>query len=124
MKIKYNTMIVKDMDESIKFYTEIMDFKIDAQYNLPQATTTLLKGEGTITLLKGEGDTLLELIKNEDGGVGLFSVGMDVEDIDTEVKKLKSKGVEFTLEPTKIAVGSMSILKDPNGVNIVLIQHD
>lgn len=40
-----------------------MGFEIDSQYNLPQAT---------ITLLKGEGDVLLELIKNEENEVGLF----------------------------------------------------
>jgi lactoylglutathione lyase len=115
MKIKYSTMIVKDMDESIKFYTEVMDFKIDSQYNLPQAT---------ITLLKGEGETMIELIKNEDDDVGLFSIGIDVDDCESEVEKLRSKGVEITLEPTKITVGYMAIFKDPNGVNIVLIQHD
>jgi lactoylglutathione lyase len=108
-------MIVKDMNESIKFYTEVLDFKIDSQYNLPQAT---------ITLLKGEGDTMVELIKNEDDDIGLFSIGMDVDDCESEVKKLKSKGVKFTVEPTKITVGYLSIFKDPNGVNIVLIQHD
>jgi lactoylglutathione lyase len=71
-------MIVKDMNESIKFYTEVLDFKIDSQYNLPQAT---------ITLLKGEGDTMVELIKNEDDAIGLFSIGMDVDDCESEVKK-------------------------------------
>lgn len=33
MKIKYATMIVNDMDESIKFYTEVMGFEIDSQYD-------------------------------------------------------------------------------------------
>lgn len=115
MKIKYSTMIVKDMDESIKFYTEKMGFEIDSQYNLPQAI---------ITLLKGEGEVFLELIKNQENEVGLFSIGIEVEDINKEVKELKSKGIEFVMEPRKISVGSMALFKDPNGANIVLIQHD
>ena len=56
MKIKYTTLIVNDMDESIKFYTEVMGFEIDSKYDLGPA--------GIITLLKGEGETMVELIKN------------------------------------------------------------
>ncbi|MGZ7209496.1 MAG: VOC family protein [Methanobacterium sp.] len=115
MEIKYATMIVNDMDESIKFYTEVMGFEIDSQYDLGPA--------GAITLMKGEGDAMIELIKNSENETGLFSVGMDVEDINTTVKELKSKGVKITMEPTTITVGTLAFLEDPNGVRIALIQH-
>lgn len=115
MKIKYVTMIVNDMDESIKFYREVMGFEIDSQYDLGPA--------GTITLFKGEGDVMIELIKNTENETGLFSVGMDVEDINTTVKELKSKGAKITMEPTPITVGTLAFLEDPNGVKIALIQH-
>ena len=115
MKIKYTTMIVNDMDESIKFYREVMGFEIDSRYDLGPA--------GTITLLKGEGETMIELIKNPVDEPGLFSIGMDVEDIDTTVKKLKSKGAKITMEPVPITVGTLAFLEDPNGVRIALIQH-
>ncbi|KAF5079949.1 VOC family protein [Methanobacterium aggregans] len=115
MKIKYTTLIVDDMDESVKFYTEVMGFEIDSQYNLGPA--------GTITLLKGDGDAMIELIKNPLDETGLFSVGMDVEDINTTVKELKSKGAKITMEPTPITVGTLAFLEDPNGIRIALIQH-
>jgi len=108
-------MIVKDMDKSVHFYTEKLDFEVDSEYNLPQ---------GKITLLKGEGDTMIELIENKTYDIGLYSIGMDVEDMDIEVKKLKAKGIKFDMEPIKISVGYMALFKDPNGVNIVLVQHD
>lgn len=115
MKIKYSTMIVKDMEESVHFYKDKLGFEIDSEYNLPQ---------GKITLLKGEGDTLIELIENESFDIGLYSVGMDVEDMNTEVEMLKNKGIKFEMEPIEITVGSMALFKDPNGVNIVLVQHN
>ncbi len=115
MKVKYITMIVEDMDESIKFYTEVMGFEIDSQYDLGPA--------GTITLLKGEGDAMIELIKNPVDETGLFSVGMDVDDMDGTVKELKSKGAKITMEPMPITVGILAFLEDPNGVRIALIQH-
>jgi lactoylglutathione lyase len=116
MKIKYATMIVKDMEESIQFYTEVLGFEIDSQYDLGPA--------GAITLLKGEGETMVEIIKNPVDEPGLFSIGMDVEDINATVEELKSKGVNITMEPTPITVGTLAFLEDPNGVRIALIQHN
>jgi len=116
MKVKYATMIVKDMDESIKFYRDVMGFKIDSQYDLGPA--------GEITLLKGEGETMVEIIKNPVDEPGLFSIGMDVEDLDTTIEELKAKGAKVTMEPTQITVGHLAFIEDPNGVRIALIQHD
>ncbi len=115
MKIKYATIIVEDMDESIKFYTEVMGFEIESQHNpLPGVT---------ITLLKGEGDALIELIRNTQYETGFYSIGMDVEDINTTVKELKLKGAKITMEPTPITIGFLAFLEDSNGVRIALIQH-
>jgi lactoylglutathione lyase len=116
MKIKYATMIVKDMDESIKFYREVMGFEIDSQYDLGSA--------GEITLLKGEGETMVEIIKNPVDELGLFSIGMDVEDLDATIEELKSKGAKVTMEPIQITVGRLAFIEDPNGVRIALIQHN
>ncbi len=115
MKIKYATIIVKDMDESIKFYTEVMGYKIDSRYDLGPA--------GAITLLAGEGDTMIEIIKNPVEEPGIFSIGMDVEDLNTIIKELKEKGAKVTMEPTEITVGSLAFIEDPNGARIALIQH-
>ncbi|MBC7101132.1 VOC family protein [Methanothermobacter tenebrarum] len=115
MRIKYATIIVNEMDESIKFYTEVMGFKIDSQYDLGS--------KGMITLLKGEGETMLELIKNPVDEPGLFSIGIEVEDVEATIKELKSKGAKITMEPTPITVGLLAFIEDPNGVRIALIQH-
>jgi lactoylglutathione lyase len=115
MKVKYATIIVEDMDESIKFYTKVMGFKIESTHNL--------QPKAIIIILKGEGDTRIELIKNTVNEPGLFSVGMDVEDVHTTVKELKSKGAKITMEPTPISVGTLAFVEDPNGVKIALIQH-
>ncbi|KUO72365.1 MAG: S-D-lactoylglutathione methylglyoxal lyase [Desulfosporosinus sp. BRH_c37] len=116
MEVKYATIVVKDMDESIKFYAEVMGFEIDSQYN-PQPGIM-------ITLMKGKGDAMIELIKDTIHGIGLYSVGMKVEDLNTTVKELKSKGAKITLGPVPIMVGSLAFLEDPNGVRIALIQHE
>ncbi len=115
MKIKYTTIIVGDMEESIKFYTELMGFEVDSQHNpLPGLR---------ITLLKGEGETMIELIENADNEPGLYTFGFDVEDINATVRKLKDKGAKVIMEPITITVGKLAFIEDPNGVKIAIIQH-
>jgi lactoylglutathione lyase len=116
MKVKYATIIVENMEESVKFYTEFMGFEVDSQHTPSPGVI--------ITLLKGQGDAMIELIKNTENEIGLFSVGMEVKDLNTTVKELKSKGAKITMEPVSITVGLLAFLEDPNGAKIALIQHN
>ncbi|MCQ2971081.1 lactoylglutathione lyase [Methanobrevibacter gottschalkii] len=115
MKIRYATMIVNDMEESVKFYTETLDFTVDEVFDVP---------EGKITLLDGEGFAGIELIESSNFGSGLYSIGMDVEDIHKEIENLEAKGANIAMKPIKIQVGYMAKVIDPNGINIVLVQHN
>ncbi len=112
MKIKYTTLIVKDMEESIKFYRDGMGFEIDSKYDLGPA--------GAITLLKGEGETMVEIIQNPHDEPGLFSIGMDVEDLNTN-KELKAKVLKSP-GPHTYNRGITCIIDVTNGARIALIQ--
>ena len=46
MKIRYATMIVDDMEEIVRFYTETLDFTVDEVFDVPGGKITLLDGEG------------------------------------------------------------------------------
>jgi len=115
MKIKYGTIVAKDMEESIRFYTEVLGFEIENRLN-PRPGIA-------ITILKGEGETRIELIKNTCDEPGFYSLGMDVEDLNAALKRLKAKGAKIIMEPVPIAVGFLAFIEDPNGVKIALIQH-
>lgn len=117
MKVKYTTIAVADMDESIKFYTGVMGLEIDKQFN-PRPGLS-------ITFMKGEGESIIELIENVENPEkpGLIAFGMEVEDMNTTVKELKSKGAKFTFEPIQTPAEILAFLEDPNGVRIALIQH-
>jgi len=115
MKIKYTTIIVRDMEESIKFYSEVLGFEIDSQHKPVPGVV--------ITLMKSKGDAMVELIKNPTDEIGLYSIGMDVEDLNIKVKELKSKGAKIIMGPIPITVGKLAFCEDPNGVKIALIQH-
>jgi len=116
MRIKYATIIVDDMEDSLKFYMDVLGFELDSHYDL--------KENGEINLLKGEGETMVELIKNPFNEPGLFSIGMDVDDLDATLSELKSRGASIIMDPVPITVGRLAFIEDPNGVRIALIQHD
>lgn len=115
MKVKYATIIVDDMEESVNFYTDVLGFEVHSRHDIPTGAT--------ITLMKGEGDAMVELIENTDCVNGLYSIGMDVRDVHATVKELKSKGTKVILGPTPITVGTLAFIGDPNGVRIALIEH-
>ena len=115
MNVKYATIIVADMDESLRFYTDVMGFEVDSRHAPFPGVE--------IFLLKGKGDAMVELIKNQEDAPGLYSVGMEVEDMAATVERLRSKGAKITKGPVPISVGMLAFLEDPNGVRIALIQH-
>ncbi len=115
MKAKYTTMIVNNMKESVAFYENIMGFAVQETFDLPNGSE--------ITFVNG-GGSIIELIENKDFETGLYSVGVDVENLEKTLEEIRAKGVEITMEPVKILVGKMAFIKDPNGVNIALIEHD
>jgi len=115
MEVRYATIIVRSMDESIAFYRDVMGFEVDSEYRPLPAVV--------ITLMKGRDDAMVELIENRDHPVGLYSIGMDVEDLAGTVGDLKAKGAKITMEPVSTLVGSLAFLEDPNGARIALIEH-
>ncbi|MBE6486154.1 MAG: VOC family protein [Methanosphaera stadtmanae] len=115
MKVRYATLIVNNMQDSVDFYTKILNFEIEEEFNLPS---------GKITLLKCEGDAGIELIENPVFETGMYSIGIDVDDIEEVMVNLKGKGVNIAMDITPISVGLMSRIIDPNGINIVFIEHE
>lgn len=116
IRMQYTTMIVEDMDKSLEFYRSAFGFEIDSEYN-PQPETR-------IVIIRDAEDRLLELIQNVKFETGLYSVGMDVDNLDETVKDLEGKGYAITGPVVPTLVGRMTFTKDPNGVNIALIEHN
>lgn len=58
--------------------------------------------------------------KNTDGARHM--VGLDVDDVQAEYKRLKSAGVEFIDEPTEFPQVTVCTFKDPEGNYVQLLQ--
>lgn len=123
MKLLHTMIRVKNADESIKFYTELLNMKLDHQKRLEDCTLYFLNDE--------EGNVQLELTHNDETsaegynlGSGFGHLAFSVESLDKFSEKLDKLGYKYLYEPfdlngkgTKIA-----FVQDPDGYEIELIE--
>ena len=104
IKVQYSTMIVKNLEESIKFYRDVLGFKEGYHVDTPDG--------GGITIMNSENGASVELIKNTNFEVGLYSIGMDVDNLDETIRYLREKGYETTGPVIPMTVGRMTFVLD------------
>lgn len=114
ISVQYSTMIVKNLEESVAFYRDILGFREGYHVDFP---------EGGITIMQSPGGACVELIESPQFPVGLYSVGTDVENLDETIEHLKIHGFEPLGEIAPTTVGRQVFVMDPNGVRICLIEH-
>ena len=114
ISVQYSTMIVKSLEESIKFYRDVLGFS--EAYHVDFSV-------GGIIIMKSPEGACVELIEAPQFEVGLYSVGTDVDDLDETIEYLKKNGCQPIGEIANTTVGRQVFIKDPNGVRICLIEH-
>lgn len=126
----YTGIRVKNMDESIDFYTRVLGMRVAEKREKAEPT----KGEG-VTLKSPGSEQLLELNFYEEespfyapylNGEDLDHIAFDVENLEAAVSELKEKGVEVAVEPYQIGRSQgwkEAFVKDPNGIWIELLQR-
>ena len=114
ISVQYSTMIVKSLDESVKFYRDVLGFNEEYHVYFPV---------GGITIMKSTEGACVELIESPQFDVGLYSIGTDVDDLDETIEHLKKMGYEPVGEIAQTTVGRQIFVMDPNGVRICLIEH-
>src|SRR5690349_24243630 len=101
---------VRDQDAALQFYTTRLGFKIltDQPFGKQRWIELIVPGaESKIALFTPEG--------HEDR-IGTFQpVTFWCDDVMATAKMLKSKGVEFAMEPKTEVWGTMAIFKDVDG---------
>lgn len=122
-KLLYTGIRVKDMEESVKFYVNILGMKEVGRSKVPAA-----KGE-VVGLVSGDGGHELELNYYEKGskfaskysvGEGLDHLAFKVEDLDEALREAEDAGHPKVLE-VKTKTSRWAYIKDPNGIYIELV---
>ena len=124
MKFLHTMIRVKNIDESLKFYTEVLNMKLDHKKRLDDCWLYFLTDES--------GCTQIELTYNdetpEDGydiGSGFGHFAFCVESLDDFTAKINKLGYSYLYSPFDLTgKGSkIAFIKDPDGYEIELIEQ-
>lgn len=118
MKFCWCTISVNNMDESLKFYQEIVGLPLNRRYGA---------GPGVEIAFLGDGETQVELISYGKGNVQIgqdISLGFTVKSVDETIEFLKEKGIAVESGPMQPNphVRFFFVL-DPNGVRIQFVEQ-
>ena len=125
MRLLHTMIRVGYLEESLKFYCEVLGMKLLRQKEYPEGKFTLaFVGYGP----ESE-QAVIELTYNwgvdqYDIGTGYGHVALGVDDIYSTCEAIKTKGGKVTREPGPMKHGSsvIAFVEDPNGYKIELIQ--
>jgi lactoylglutathione lyase len=119
MSFCWSTLRVKNLEESIKFYTEIVGLEVASRFQAGP--------HGEIAFLGG-GETKIELIcdgeSRETNVGGDISWGFEVDSLDKALALVKEKGIAIDSGPMQPNPHvRFFFIKDPNGMRIQLVEN-
>ena len=119
MKFVHATISVRNMEESLKFYQEIVGLNMEKRFS---------GGSGVEIVFLGEGETKIELIYNKNiqeiNMAQDISLGFQVESLDKTMQFINEKDIQihsgpFQPNPTT----KFFYVLDPNGLKIQFIEY-
>ena len=122
-RIDHVEIVPSDFEKTIEFYTDILGFKVKTRRKIDRDPIQEI-------IFIELGDTDIELISIRDPApksaaeweVGYISMAIEVEEMDSAIEFLKTKGVEIAREPYLIGTSKRAEIKDPDGLTIELRQ--
>ena len=126
VKVDHIGVAVSDLDESLKFYTEILGINLHG--------TEVVEEQKVKVAFLPVGDTEIELLEatSEDSaiakfietrGQGVQHIALMVEDIESAINEMKEKGMRMIDESPRYGAGKAKIaFMHPKSTNGVLIE--
>lgn len=126
--IVHIALVVKDYDEAIAFYTEMLDFDLVEDTYQPEQDKrwVVVSPPGsigtTLLLAKASKDEQVPFIGNQAGGrVFLF---LATDDFWRDYNQMRSRGIEFIREPKEADYGWVAVFVDLYGNQWDLLQFN
>src|SRR6266508_1797705 len=128
MKIKLTSVSIDDYDKALTFYTEVMGFmkKRDIPLGDGARWITVVSPEepdGTELLLEPNAEyPAMKALKESLVKDGIPFTAFQVGDVQEEYERMKSLGVEYTMEPTNMGMTTAAVFDDTCGNLIQIYQ--
>jgi lactoylglutathione lyase len=119
MKFLWVTINVKNMEESIAFYSDLLGLKMTKRFPAGPGVEIAFMGNGA------DGETLVELLADSSAANHGESVaiGFAVNSVAEMLDKIKSKSIPVHSGPIETPGSIFFTVKDPNGLNVQLFQQ-
>ncbi len=124
MRFLHTSITVRNMEESLQFYTEVLGLEFERRRTIPEnhAEIAFVKDPtsgGRIELTHWDGKDQF------DPGEQLDHLAFEVADMDRFLLKVRGQNVRVAKEPFRISGGTnrIAFILDPNDVWIELIEH-
>ena len=115
--------IVNDVDKAVEFYTSNFDFKLEEQFG---PAIAILERDGVQLIVSGPMASASKPRPDgtipSPGGWSRFQIVVD--DIESEVSRLKQNGVEFKNDMIEGGGRKQILCLDPSGNIVELFQQD
>ena len=126
MNIYVTSVFVDDQRKALRFYTDVLGFQV--KHDIPLGDASWLTvvpptaPDGTELLLEPDSHRAVKPYKAALVEDGIAAASFAVESVEEVYATLKSKGVRFTQEPTKMGPVTTAVLDDTCGNLIQIVK--
>lgn len=121
MKFLWTAIYVKNLDESIAFYSNLVGLQVLKRFPAGPAMEIAFMGNGI------NNETLVELLADSNNSTVNFSefisIGFAVDSVDAMLDTVKSKNIPVHNGPFETPGSKFFYIKDPNGFNVQFFQQ-
>lgn len=120
MKFLWTSIYVNNLEESIAFYTDLLDIKVLRRFIAESGKEIAFLGNGVTdeTLVELLADTYNREVKHSN----YISIGFAVDSVDQMLEVIKSKDIPVNSGPVETPGSKFFTVKDPNGLSIQFFQ--
>jgi len=126
-RIDHVEIVTNQPERSVEFYTGVLGFKVRSRdridgspLGVPMGLVYLDLGGTTVELISYEGASVDPAPRTEH--LGYRMMALEVDDMQTTVEYLRTKGIEIVWGPKVRAKYARAEIRDPNGFHIELRQ--
>ena len=127
MKIKLNSVIVRDQEHALRFYTEVLGFikRTEIPVGDYKWLTVVSPDEpdGAQLVLEPNAHPASAAYQKDLFETGTPLTSFAADDVRGEFERLKTRGVRFTMEPTDVGTAIIAVFDDTCGNFIQIYQE-
>jgi lactoylglutathione lyase len=122
MKFLWTTITVKNLDESIAFYSDLVGLRMLKRFPAGPGMEIVFMGNGT------DNETLVEFLADSNTSTvnhsECITLGFAVDSVEAMLETVQRHNIPVHTEPVETPSGSRFFcIKDPNGLNIQFFQQ-